>query len=141
VPNGQVLAERLILRAALSDGEYTQALAEALTAEAFLDPVCRRVADALLGNNGAGPVADPETVARNPELADAVSELVMAEGPPVDWESFDQSMGFIQLQAKRRRKAELEAEQPRGGYPEEDPRFQELLDLTVELQGSAYGRE
>jgi DNA primase len=134
-PTGDEKAEALLLRAALAEAGWATKIGAALAAEEFLEPRHRQVAAVLL--NGDREWRERLRAIRDdPEMTEAASALLMAEGvPPIDGAQVDGSLSRLVIRSKRRRKKEYDAEILQGRIGKNDPRYQEYLQLVDDLSG------
>jgi DNA primase len=131
---GQRGAEQYVLRAALSDpGAWAGLVADRLRPDLFTAPDCRRIADAFLGNNRGEAIAAAEAVARDPELAEEISKILVVDEGAVEERVLAECLERIERHPLRLRFEQLKGEIAQGTLPRSDQRYAEFLRLQVEL--------
>lgn len=136
-PGGVALAERYVLRAALTEGRWAEAAAARLTPGYFSVPELRPLAGALLGgaDGAAEDIRDrADAVRNNPANAEAVSALLVEETPLSD-AGLEECIDALERSGKQRRKQELQRAIEAGEIPPGDPRLDEYRKLAAALGG------
>ncbi len=148
VQDGRMEAERYVLRAALSENRWAEAVARRLTCQHFASPEWAAVAAGVLGN-ADGPVAEAETrggsaafhiharvetVRNEPALSSVVSHLLVDETPLSD-EGLEQCLHLLERSVDEARLRELDRQVTAAEIPAEDARFLEWRDLRARLGG------
>lgn len=137
--SGRRLAERYVLRAALSEWRWAETVAASLGPEHFTSAELQGVVRALLGNDvdesGVAPGDRAEAIRADPACAGLVSELLIEETPLSD-EGLEKSLHELQRARKQDRLHELQQALEAGELTADDPRREEFKALLAELGGS-----
>lgn len=138
-PGVRSLAERYVLRAALSEDRWAEAVAVRLSASHFADPALQELASTLLGD-GSAEGAGEEVVARaaalraDPASAELVSGLLIVETPLSD-EGLEDCLRELEREWMQVRMRELGRALERGELAGDDARQDEYRRLLAELGG------
>jgi hypothetical protein len=137
-PSGRSLAEKYVLRAALSEFRWAEYVAEAARAEYFSDGELKGLALRLLGNNpaeaGLTPEQRAESVRMDPAAAELVSELLLEDSPVTD-DGLERCLQELEREYKQDRKRELQRAIGAGEIGPGDAGWEEYLQLLAELGG------
>ena len=127
------LAEQYVLRAALSDPRWMQLLTERLETQHFSGADFAAVAAALLTADGDEPSARRERVLQQHELAEAVSTLLMSEGPQPTDEGVEDGVRQLERSWKQQRLRQIQAEISKGTGSQTDQLKAEYRRLEQEV--------
>jgi DNA primase len=136
--SGRSLAERYVLRAALTEYRWAEYVAGAARLEYFSEGELKGIALRLLGNNpaeeGWSPEQRAESVRLDPTAAELVSALLLDDSPLTD-EGLERCLQELDREYKQDRKGELQRAIKAGEIGPGDPDWDEYLQLLAELGG------
>jgi DNA primase len=128
-PTGEVKAEAVLLRAALTEARWAARVTEALGADSFQEPRFQGVAQAILGHDEEWS-SRLQAVWADPELTETASGLlVVEEGPPLSDEQVEGALSRLVERRKRWRRQELQRKILQGLIGKEDDEYEEYLRL------------
>ncbi len=140
---GDAKAEAVLLRAALSEARWADAIASALGVDGFAEPRHLGVAALLFGHTHAEAwSARLQQIGESPELTEAASALLVVEGgPPLDDAQVAGALSRLVTRRDLRRRKALERDILQGRIGKNDPRYQEYLQLVSDLGGQGLKGE
>ncbi|MCC2671455.1 MAG: hypothetical protein K0Q72_3926, partial [Armatimonadetes bacterium] len=136
--SGRSLAEKYVLRAALTEYRWAEYVVGAARAEYFSEGELKGIALRLLGNNPAEAEWTPEERAQgirlDPEVAEVVSALLLEDSPVTD-DGLERCLQELEREYRQDRKRELHRAIAAGEVGPGDPEWEEYLQLVAELGG------
>lgn len=131
-------AEHILLRELLQGGSTADYIAQAVSADAFVTDIGRRLAEEVYTRRAVGEEVSSLAFGEegvDPQLAQMASSLmVRTDYPPVNLALVDDCVARVGREATRRTLESLEDQLRRGDLSRDDPRYQRYLELKRQMR-------
>jgi DNA primase len=129
LPTGEMMAEAVLLRAALTEERWWAQVGREMGPESFQEPRYQGVAAAVFGHDGEWS-SRLQAVWADPELTETASGLlVVEEGPPLSDAQLEGALSRLVERRKRLRRQELQRKILQGLIGKDDDEYDEYLRL------------